>query len=203
MEKKLVFTDHHQIQALRSELEKKCIYFNHLLTEYHTYQKFNRVSTIEDAIELIDAPIKTFDRAIVEKSSMSIGGLSANPEALCQIFGIDRSGYLQAINTKEKYSYSEKEALIFANGHFLWDAEKFNTQIEKFSVYADNPAKIELVNHFETLVNTLNRHIRQNLLSSSNIPEIGRACGLLYNMFAAEPFEVDYKRVSDLIVNLN
>lgn len=202
--KRLIYTDQNAISQLRQTLQKKVVYFNYFLAQYHTFQKFHRVSTIEEAIELVNSPIKAFDKAVITSSNMpTLGGLSADINAVCVIYNVDRPGYLQAIqDAKEKYSFSAADAIKFEAGVFTIDEGRYSQACDKFNIYATTPAQIELVNHFETLVNTLNRHMKQDLLSSSNIPEISKACGLLYNVFTPEPFEVDYKRVSDLIVNL-
>ena len=202
MEKKLVFTDHHQIQALRSDLEKKAKFFNFVLKQFHIYQSFKTISNLGEAIELLSAPLQTFDKTIIENSNMpTLGGLSANVDAVCVIYNVDRSGYLHAIqDIKEKFTFDPKDALKFDGGVFSIDLEKFNLQAEKYSVYAESPQQIALVDHWETLVKTMNNHVKNNWVSSFNAVQVAESFGVLYNRFTLV-FELDYRKIADLINN--
>jgi len=204
MERKLVFTDQTALRALKIELEKKATYYNHVLTQYRTFQKFRRVSTLEDAIELLNAPVKTFDKAVISSSNMpTMCGLSADINAVCTIYGIKRDEYIQALNNiKEKFTFNHKDSLKFEAGVFSIDEDRYSQACEKFNIYASTPEQLELVDHFETLVRTMNDHMKRNLFSAANIPEIARGCGLLHNMFVQEPFEIDYKKLADNISNI-
>lgn len=201
--KRLIYTDQNAISQLRQTLQKKVVYFNYLLTQYHTFQKFHRVSTIEEAIELLNSPIKAFDKTIIESSNMpTLGGLSANVDAVSTIYGIKRENYIQALqNVKEKYSFNSSDAIKFEGGVFSIDLEKFNLLAEKYSVYAESPQQIALVDHWETLVKTMNNHVKNNWVSSFNAVQVAESFGVLYNRFTLV-FELDYRKIADLIINL-
>lgn len=203
---RLIFTDTNSINREKENFLKKEKYFNFLIEKYHEFQPFRKIENLKDAISLVGRPFEYFSQTVTENAGMkTVGGLSANVEAVCTIYGINIQGFKETLNKYPKSfdtDYSEKDPFSFvADGStfFLFDNEKFNAMTERHKVYATSPAQIEFINYFEHLCTTLNIHNKKGFIPGDKINQIAQSVGLLSG---GNEFLLNYANIAYQISNM-
>lgn len=172
MEKVLIYTD---VEGKKKEVEAINQYLsntNAVLDTFHNLQSFTLLDNPHAAISFLKTPVATFDGLILKASG--IKG-AVNPEAVASIFGIDRAAMVAAVASQpainkepyerermQTYKWQDKfeDLLIYEGSSFVLDNEAVEKYLEKFSVFAETPAELEIFHYYENFCSVFNIHAK-------------------------------------------
>ena len=156
---------------------EKC---NSLVELFESFQEWKRIESLEDWIQLVDSPKDYFDKILIASLDLKVTGKQPNPEILAQLYGVDRSSFLnltagmpvnetcepckklkihKGSTAISLSSYQQFESfMIFNSGHFVLNIETVKVKKETFKIFADTEAKIKVVTFWESLCDILNQY---------------------------------------------
>jgi hypothetical protein len=179
-----------------NELIKKC---NSLIRIFNKYQPFVKINSREDAESLLLGPAGYYDKVVLANIQLAQKtGLEINIQKVCELYGIDRSGYMSELGITDcpgcsgpkvkgkvnpfiEYS-SKAKFLSFEDGQFAPDSEAIEAGLDKYNVYCP-PEQVYLYRHYELLFDLLQKSLALNLIGSTQIIQICKALGnpFVYN----------------------
>jgi len=169
------------------------------------------------AWELIGDPVGFFDNLLLQNSPIKpFGNAKQNPVKLAELTGIDREGWKstvtllipgsQSVYNREgrheifKLLPQHRYLVAYHNGQFIVDADGLEQELDRQRIYADTPAKLELLDYWENLANVLNQHLQRGYVSTLEIYPLSRSLGLDGN--SSKEFRVNYKHLAPIIKDL-
>lgn len=181
--KVLVFRDTKRADQLRDTVAEVADRCNELTDLFNAFQPWVRINSVSEFEKLVNDPGKFFDETIVANVQVNGGGRSVNPEAAAALFDISRAEFLnicagipvndpecrpcqkmrmkagQRIVTVHTFN-AYKEYLEFADGLFSINPDALEQAAGRFLIYADSPAQLAIVSHFDEICKALNSHLK-------------------------------------------
>ena len=196
---------------------------NSLIETFELFQDWKRIESLEDWIELISNPQEYFDSVLLASVNLSTGGRQADPKALARLVQIDRESYLNIVAGKpiaegckpcqkmklkkgtsaiSLYQYqSNQDYLTFDSGRFYLNGVTIAKKKEDFKIYADTPSRIEVVNFWQSLCNSLNQYHDKYHINNEDKRLIGKALKLQLSEGFEGTFVINNHALSNEILN--
>jgi hypothetical protein len=181
----LIFTDTGKQQTFLKEVEAVKNDASALIVIFEEFQEFKKIRTMQEFELLCSDPLSYFDETIKGNITLKMtGGREPDPVVLADLFGIDRENYSRVIKGlpvteyckpcqtskvikkggKPALTYSKyelyKEFLFFEAGAFNLNTEAIADHLEQFKTFANTPAQLSLLKHWQSLVDILNENDR-------------------------------------------
>lgn len=180
MKQKEIYFDKSSATAFEkscTDVAERC---NSLIETFETFQDWQKITTHAEWLELVADPGTYFDTVLLSNVNLSTGGRQADPAILASLVQVDREEYnnltagmpvsegckpCQKMKLKKGKSaitlshYQQFENyMVFNAGNFTINEETISIKKDSFRIYADTPARIEIVTFWNNLVNTLNQY---------------------------------------------
>jgi len=199
--KKLIFKDVKAEAAFIAGVESARDRCNELTDLFNNMQPWERINNVEAFKELVTDPGAYYDRVLLSNVQLT-GGMRPNPEVLARLFDLPRQEFL---NICAGVSYNiegcascqkvkrirrgkpcislaeyrrQSDYLIFNAGDFQINEEAVNRHAEAFNTYAETSGQVEIVTHWETLINVLNSHAKLYPIPQGSKQTVAKALGL-------------------------
>jgi len=198
----LLYTDSGKavdLQMKVTEIKDQC---NELINIYQAFSG-DLVQTIEHWHGLVTDPVKYFDDYLIRTVKLNIGGGRAiNTEQLALLAGYDRANFAAAVTgmpvdincepckkiirrrTKPAVSRSSynlyADLLTFANGIFNVDRPALENYCQRFSYYAEGPAQLQRLKHWNDLKDSLQAHLNAGHIGPAGAQIIADFCKLRF-----------------------
>jgi len=196
---------------------------NELINIWHEFQPFARCSDVATFEQIAAAPGLMFDRLLIENVQMTANaGLKPSPEQVARLYDIDRMNFYnlvegkpikiencapcqrakvkpgkQAISLAEYRRYAPY--MIFSEGEFIVDTAAAADYKKKFEIYATTPAQVAVVEHYDNLVQLLNKHCADYPINNSDKERIAVALNLQLSKGITGDFITNSEYVKNLI----
>ena len=196
---------------------------NELINIWHEFQPFARCSDVATFEQIAAAPGLMFDRLLIENVQMTANaGLKPSPEQVARLYDIDRLNFYnlvegkpikiencapcqrakvkpgkQAISLAEYRRYAPY--MIFSEGEFIVDTAAAADYKKKFEIYATTPAQVAVVEHYDNLVQLLNKHCADYPINNSDKERIAVALNLQLSKGITGDFITNSEYVKNLI----
>lgn len=196
---------------------------NELINIWHEFQPFARCSDVATFEQIAAAPGLMFDRLLIENVQMTANaGLKPSPEQVALLYDIDRLNFYnlvegkpikiencapcqrakvkpgkQAISLAEYRRYAPY--MIFSEGEFIVDTAAAADYKKKFEIYATTPAQVAVVEHYDNLVQLLNKHCADYPINNSDKERIAVALNLQLSKGITGDFITNSEYVKNLI----
>jgi hypothetical protein len=199
--KKPIYTDVNAANNFQKSVTAAQMKCNQLIEIYQTFQPFHRISTLKDWMILVRDPVKTYDDVLISNVNLKVtGDRSVDPGPLANMIGLDRESYLNMVSGKplkstclpcQKISVKKgqvaisheeyqryQDFLLFIDGGFSINQDEVNEYKKSYDVYAESPAAVDLIDHYEHLVNTLNDAITYHQVNYANVASLAKMFNL-------------------------
>jgi len=196
---------------------------NELITLWHEFQPFARCSDVATFEQIAAAPGQLFDQLLIDNVQMTANaGLKPSPEQVARLYDIDRMNFYnlvegkpikiencapcqrakvkpgkQAISLAEYRRYAPY--MIFSEGEFIVDTAAAADYKKKFEIYATTPAQVAVVEHYDNLVQLLNKHCADYPINNSDKERIARSFNLYLSEAISGNFMVNSEHLKNLI----
>ena len=196
---------------------------NELINIWHEFQPFARCSDVATFEQIVTAPGQMFDRLLIENVQMTANkGLKPSAEQVALLYDIDRLNFYnlvegkpikiencapcqrakvkpgkQAISLAEYRRYAPY--MIFSEGEFIVDTAAAADYKKKFEIYATTPAQVAVVEHYDNLVQLLNKHCADYPINNSDKERIAVALNLQLSKGITGDFITNSEYVKNLI----
>lgn len=196
---------------------------NELINIWHEFQPFARCSDVATFEQIAAAPGLMFDRLLIDNVQMTANaGLKPSPEQVARLYDIDRMNFFnlvegkpikiencapcqrakvkpgkQAISLAEYRRYAPY--MIFSEGEFIVDTAAAADYKKKFEIYATTPAQVAVVEHYDNLVQLLNKHCADYPINNSDKERIAVALNLQLSKGITGDFITNSEYVKNLI----
>ena len=196
---------------------------NELIDIWHEFQPFARCSDVATFEQIVTAPGQMFDRLLIENVQMTANkGLKPSAEQVALLYDIDRLNFYnlvegkpikiencapcqrakvkpgkQAISLAEYRRYAPY--MIFSEGEFIVDTAAAADYKKKFEIYATTPAQVAVVEHYDNLVQLLNKHCADYPINNSDKERIAVALNLQLSKGITGDFITNSEYVKNLI----
>jgi hypothetical protein len=227
MEKILVYEDRGKQQAFRKDAEAVKNAANALIQTFEEFQEFKRITTLAEFELLCSEPVEYFDETIKANVSLKmIGGREPDPAILAELFNIDRQNYISIIKglpvtegckpcqqlkvikkaRKPALTYLEyehyKNFLLFEAGSFNLNTEAIADRLEKFKAFAETPAQLSTLKHWQSLVDTLNKHDELYPINNPTKQAIAKNFNLTLSQAIAGSFGLYNEYMKNLLMRI-
>ena len=225
MKQKEIYYDKSGAEAFEKSVIKTAESCNSLIETFESFQDWQKINTLQEWIELVSNPGEYFDKILLTSVNLSTGGRQANPEVLANLVSVDRENYLNITSGKaiieseckpcqkmrlkkgasaiNIYQYQQFENyLVFNAGNFTLNEESVSAHKNSFKVYADTPAKSEIIDYWQSLCDTLNLYHDRYHISADNKIQISKALKLQLSEGVDGRFVVNNQAVSYEILNV-
>jgi len=196
---------------------------NELINIWNEFQPFARCSDVATFEQIAAAPGQMFDRLLIENVQMTANkGLKPSAEQVALLYDIDRLNFYnlvegkpikiencapcqrakvkpgkQAISLAEYRRYAPY--MIFSEGEFIVDTAAAADYKKKFEIYATTPAQVAVVEHYDNLVQLLNKHCADYPINNSDKERIAVALNLQLSKGITGDFITNSEYVKNLI----
>jgi hypothetical protein len=163
-----------------------------------------------------------FDQLLIDNVQMTANaGLKPSPQQVALLYDIDRMNFYnlvegkpiiencapcqrakvkpgkQAISLAEYRRYAPY--MIFSEGEFIVDTAAAADYKKKFEIYATTPAQVAVVEHYDNLVQLLNKHCADYPINNSDKERIAVALNLQLSKGITGDFITNSEYVKNLI----
>lgn len=221
----LITTDRNGAEALKREITETCEACNTLLSIFHEFQSWERITTVEAFTALVSDPAQYFDEVLFRNVQINTGGRQANPEVLASLVGIHRPEYLNAVaglpltsddcipcqrvkvrpgktaiskRTFENYA----EYLTFTGTEFIMNQTAVEAGMSQFDVYATTEQERGVVNDYAQLVETLNAWDKKYYIPDNAKEQLKKTFGLYLSQGSSGHFMTNPEAVIKSIQKL-
>jgi hypothetical protein len=195
---------------------------NELIDIWHEFQPFARCSDVATFEQIAAAPGQMFDQLLIDNVQMTANaGLKPSPQQVALLYDIDRMNFYnlvegkpikencapcqrakvkpgkQAISLAEYRRYAPY--MIFSEGEFIVDTAAAADYKKKFEIYATTPAQVAVVEHYDNLVQLLNKHCADYPINNSDKERIAVALNLQLSKGITGDFITNSEYVKNLI----
>lgn len=197
MKKKPIYVDVNAANNFEKDVTAVQLNCNQLIEIFETFQPFQQVRTYNDWLTLVTDPVKTFDDLVISNVNLKVTGtVKIDPAAVAKMISLDRENYLNLVagkplktdcepckkisikNGQTAISLSEymrfADYLLFEDGLFYINQVEVDNHKKTFEVFAESPSAIELLNRYESLVDTLNDAITFHKVNWTNVDLIAK-----------------------------
>ena len=196
---------------------------NELINIWNEFQPFARCSDVATFEQIVTAPGQMFDQLLIDNVQMTANaGLKPSPQQVALLYDIDRMNFYnlvegkpikiencapcqrakvkpgkQAISLAEYRRYAPY--MIFSEGEFIVDTAAAADYKKKFEIYATTPAQVAVVEHYDNLVQLLNKHCADYPINNSDKERIAVALNLQLSKGITGDFITNSEYVKNLI----
>ncbi len=196
---------------------------NELINAWDEFMPFLRCNDLTTFEQIVTAPGQMFDRLLIENVQMTANkGLKPSAEQVALLYDIDRLNFYnlvegkpikiencapcqrakvkpgkQAISLAEYRRYAPY--MIFSEGEFIVDTAAAADYKKKFEIYATTPAQVAVVEHYDNLVQLLNKHCADYPINNSDKERIAVALNLQLSKGITGDFITNSEYVKNLI----
>ena len=196
---------------------------NELIDIWNEFQPFARCSDVATFEQIAAAPGQMFDRLLIDNVQMTANaGLKPSPEQVARLYDIDRLNFYnlvegkpiriencvpcqrakvkpgkQAISLSEYRRYAPY--MIFSEGEFTADVAAAADYKKRFVIYATTPAQVAVAEHYDNLVQLLNKHCADYPINNSDKERIARSFNLYLTEAISGNFMVNSEHLKNLI----
>ena len=171
---------------------------NELINNFQKYQKFKLIKTRDEFETLCYRPLGFYDDTI--KANIKLpenSGLNVNISKLCDLYSIDRAGYLKALGLAENEAVEDcpgcrpkprlkgqgsylsfdqyqtySEFLTFDKGQFALNPDPIKKKLEVWNFYTTNETQVEYYRQWETLKGCLEYFFKHETFGPSAMEQI-------------------------------
>ena len=196
---------------------------NELINIWNEFQPFARCSDVATFEQIVTAPGQMFDRLLIENVQMTANkGLKPSAEQVALLYDIDRLNFYNLVEGKpikiencapcqrakvkpgkQAISLAEYRRfapyMIFSEGEFIVDTAAAADYKKKFEIYATTPAQVAVVEHYDNLVQLLNKHCADYPINNSDKERIAVALNLQLSKGITGDFITNSEYVKNLI----
>ena len=196
---------------------------NELINIWNEFQPFARCSDVATFEQIVTAPGQMFDRLLIENVQMTANkGLKPSAEQVALLYDIDRLNFYnlvegkpikiencapcqrakvkpgkQAISLAEYRRYAPY--MIFSEGEFTADVAAAADYKKRFVIYATTPQQVAVAEHYDNLVQLLNKHCADYPINNSDKERIAVALNLQLSKGITGDFITNSEYVKNLI----
>jgi len=171
---------------------------NELISNFHKYQKFKLIQNRDDFETLCYRPLGYYDDTIRANIKLpENSGLQVNISKLCDLYSIDRAGYLKALGLEDndiaedcqgckpkprlkgQGSYLSfdtfqnfVEYMEFNNGQFILNPDPIEKKLGTFDFYTTNENQVEFYRQWENLKGCLEYLFKHQTFGPSAMEQI-------------------------------
>ena len=224
--KKILIThDRNGAAALKREIRESCEACNSLLSIFHEFQSWERVTTMAAFTALVSDPGQYFDEVLLRNVKLDTGGRQANPEVLASLVGIHRAEFLNAVAglpltsddcipcqrvkvrpgktaISKRAFESYAQYLNFKDGTFTMDQSKVDTDLDKFNTYATSPEEIARYDLYKRVASILNEWDTIHPFPAGDKLAIKKAFNLHLTRASEGAFMINDEALKNDIINL-
>ncbi len=227
MTRKLIHFDRHGFEKLETAVNEACQGANELIELYNEIQPWHTISSRDEADRLIAAPLAYLDSTLTSNIEFKAAGMKPDPGKLAELFSIDRAGFQnrllglvvvqpdcegcgeqprtektpKAIHPQTFRQYADY--LKFNGGAFVVDGAKLKAAAAGFETRADSPKAIEIVTHYEKLIEILNTHDEKYGLNFNDKDALKKIFSLHLSRGSEGTFQPDSEHLKKLITLKN
>ena len=196
---------------------------NELINIWNEFQPFARCSDVATFEQIVTAPGQMFDRLLIENVQMTANkGLKPSAEQVALLYDIDRLNFYNLVEGKpikiencapcqrakvkpgkQAISLAEYRRfapyMIFSEGEFIVDTAAAADYKKKFEIYATTPAQVAVAEHYDNLVQLLNKHCADYPINNSDKERIAVALNLQLSKGITGDFITNSEYVKNLI----
>lgn len=169
-----------------------------LIDQFHEFQSWKRITTIEEFYQLLRDPSGYFDEILLANVEIkSTGNLQPNVEVIATMFNIERDDFRnltsgfpisegcqgckkttvrkgkRSIGLAEFQEYGKY--INFNEGTLSVNEDAVNTKKESFRIFATSPEQTELYNYWHGVVDTLNGLHDRGYLSGESLKTLQKS----------------------------
>ena len=196
---------------------------NELIDIWHEFQPFARCSDVATFEQIVTAPGQMFDQLLIDNVQMTANaGLKPSPQQVALLYDIDRMNFYnlvegkpikiencapcqrakvkpgkQAISLAEYRRYAPY--MIFSEGEFIVDTAAAADYKKRFVIYATTPQQVAVAEHYDNLVQLLNKHCADYPINNSDKERIAVALNLQLSKGITGDFITNSEYVKNLI----
>lgn len=201
----LLYEDKQGFAKLNAEVEQVCMGANQLIQIYHSFQEFERITSLKMFEKLVSDPVKAMDDILVKQINVEMTGkIKLDPKAIANLAGIQYDNYLRTLkgevldestckpcgkiaktskNGNAVLSNAEfkkyRQYLNFDGSSFTVNEDAVNDSRESFNHYIDDPKQIEVHSFWNSLRDSLNDAHRRGYLDLPQVQDLTKG-RLLY-----------------------
>lgn len=218
-DKKILIThDRSGAEGLKREITETCAACNSLLSIFHEFQSWERITTMAAFTALVSDPGQYFDEVLLRNVKLDTGGRQANPEVLAALVGIHRAEFFNATaglplisddcipcqrvkvrpgktaiskRTFENYA----EYLTFTGTEFIVNQTAVEAAMSQFDVYATTEQERGVVNDYAQLVETLNAWDKKYYIPDNAKEQLKKTFGLYLSQGSSGHFMMNPEAV--------
>jgi hypothetical protein len=224
--KKLIYEDRNAAKNFEKSVVETAERSNYLIDVFNGFQPWKKITIYGDWIDLVSDPEACFDAVLLSNVDLKVtDGRKADPQKLADLLAVDRISYMNLVaglpvseadcipcqkmakirkgtTAISLSSYQQYENyLMFNSGHFTMNEETVSSHKDKFRVYADTPARMEVVKFWQSLCDTLNLFHDRYHIAPDNKRVISKALKLHLSEGFEGRFIVDEQALSLEILN--
>ena len=168
-ERTLLFTDREKQLELQNDCEAVKSGCNNLIRIFEQSQPWQRITTLELWLQLVDDPVNLYDSSLIEHSQIKAEGVSPDPAVIANLFGIDRAGFVKKATNSITYSkYRQFERfMLFQNGGFTLNEQAIEVKRKSIIFMPKTEKQIALKKHFDDLFLILQEHYKLGFLKGN------------------------------------
>ena len=171
---------------------------NELISNFHKYQKFKLIQNQADFETLCYRPLGYYDDTITANIKLpENSGLQVNISKLCDLYSIDRAGYLKALGLEDNDIAEDcqgckpkprlkgqgsflsfdtfqnfAEYMEFNNRQFILNPDPIKKKLEAFDFYTTNERQVEYFRQWENLKGCLEYLFKHQTFGPSAMEQI-------------------------------
>ena len=223
--KKEIYFDRSGAVAFEKSVIETAERCNDLIQIFENFQEWQKINTFDDWLDLVSDPKAYFDKVLFSNVDLKITGARLpDPAVLAKLLAVERDSFMNlvagfpiadpdcvpcqkmkirkgTIAIRPEHFQLYENYLIFNSGNFTINEETIAIHKDSFKVFADTPAKMEIINFWQSLCDTLNLYHEKYHISADNKVLISKALKLQLSEGTEGRFIVNNQAVSLEILN--
>lgn len=199
MSKKL-FTDDNARKIFRTDLEGTVDRINKMIVAFNTHQQFTKITTQDVLESYLMGPTGYYDLVVLRNIDLpQKRGLEINIDKLCELYSIDRPGFLSALGVEHEeedcpschkgkvrvkgsfipvnyVTYSQYKKFLSFDGVLVGiNEDAVKKEMERFDIHTSSKKQDEAIDHIDNLFSILEKHYKSGFVGPAKMQEICRA----------------------------
>lgn len=211
MEKIKLFTDNVRVDNFKSSISTVMKQCNMVISVFNQKQPFVKITSLQDAESLLLGPLGYYDITVLQNSQIAQQkGLEINVAKLCELYGIDRPGYMAELGISDddcpdchkpkvkvkneslidysNYQQYSQYLLFSSEGLFILNEETAKEKLASFDVYCTDEKQAEVYKHFQNLFTVLQKHYTLGLIGPVVLQQLFHSMGDCFKLVDNEMY---------------